>query len=243
MSQTPMFVTRDRELERGHEAATEELAEHRWHWTLDESNPERVSNNEYARLVGRSRSSIQRMAHGYAAWRGRQPGFPGGPVTLTDFIEQANLGAEKAEATEAVAKATGKSFTAAARSDRSEIREVLATAQDRAERKGTTVSEELPRVAESREKARQVRSRESTERKKNTALFMVEFEGHIAAAVRRLREALALARDVDFDEEQVEMLEGSIDTLRTLVRLIDVRITGETGVDWDAELAALTEKE
>jgi hypothetical protein len=160
---------------------------------------------------------------------------------LNDFIEQANLGAEKAAATEAVAAVTGKSFSNVARSHRTEVREVLATAQDRAERKGTTVSEELPKVADFREKARQTAKRERDERRMSQ-FMLVELEGHLGAAIRRLREALAIARDVDFDQEQVEWLEGSIDTLRTLVRLIDVRVTGETGIDWDAEFANIMEE-
>jgi len=240
------FVARDRELEAAHDKASEELAEHRWHWTLDESNAERVPLREYARQVGRSLKSIQRQAHGYAAWREVTRSdrvTPGGPQTLHDFIAQANLSAEKAEATQAVAAARGTSFGAAAHpTRRAEVREVLATAQDRAERKGTTVSEELPRVAVSREKARQVASQERRDKQEAKGLFLVEVEGHLGAAIRRLREALALVRDVDFDPEQVELLEHTVETLRTLVRLIDVRLTGSTGTDWDAEFASIMEE-
>jgi hypothetical protein len=184
------------------------------------------------------------MASGYASWKARasEALTPGRPVTLNDFVQHAKIGAEKQEAVQAVAVATGKSFGAAAHPNMSgEVREVLATAQDRAERKGTTVSDELPRIAKSREKARQAARKERRERQQTKAFFLVEVEGHLGAAIRRLREALALVRDVDFDTEQVEMLEGTVDTLRTLVRLIDVRITGETGIDWDAEFADVME--
>jgi hypothetical protein len=47
---------------------TEKLAQLRWHWTLDESNPEAVGVREYARQVGRNDSVIHRMARGYANW-------------------------------------------------------------------------------------------------------------------------------------------------------------------------------
>jgi len=243
LEKLPQFVTRDRELERGHEAATEKLAEHRWHWTLDESNPDRVSIREYARSVSRDEKTIRRMTSGYAAWlrRPEAAARPGMPVSLTDFIMQANLGADRAEAAEAVAAATGRAFTTVAKHHRPEVREVLATAQDRAARRGTTVSEELPRVAQSREDARQAARRERHDRRENRTFFLVEVEGHLGAAIRQLRDALDLVRDADFSEEEVEQLEDTLAKLKTFVRLIDVRMTGNTGVDWDAEFAAIME--
>ena len=72
--------------------ASEELARHRWHWTLDESNPDRVSFSEYAAGVGRHKSQIQSFARGYAlkvASEGcpvvvdaRTIGCPGGGIAL-----------------------------------------------------------------------------------------------------------------------------------------------------------------
>ena len=44
---------------------SEALAQHRWHWTIDESNPERVSLSEYARSVGRHLSNIAAQVKGY----------------------------------------------------------------------------------------------------------------------------------------------------------------------------------
>lgn len=238
------FVVRDRELEAVHEKSTEKLAKHRWHWTLDKSNPKRVTVREYAREVGRNLSTVQAMAKGYAAWSTRDHARvvgPGMPVTINDFIERAKLGADKAVATEAVARATGKSFGNTATGRRQEVREVLTTAQERAERRGTSVAEEAPKVADWREKGRQATKREKDSRR--AAHFMlVEFEGHIGAAMRRLRQALAIARDVDFDQEETELLEDSIAKLKMIVDLIDVRITGEKGgIDWDSEFSRVME--
>jgi hypothetical protein len=236
------FVVRDRELESVQQRSIEKLAQHRWHWTLDDSNPDRVSIAEYARRVSRGRATIHRMAYGYKAWSVRNSGHsPGEPVTLTDFIEQANLAAEKAEAVEAVAAATGKSFSNTAVSKRAEVRDVLDTARERAERKGTTVSDELPAVADFREKARRAAQKEKDSRRASH-FMLVEVEGHIGAAMRRLRQALAIARDVDFDAEETELLEDSIAKLRMIVDLIDVRITGERGgIDWDTEFTKVME--
>src|SRR5262245_34680568 len=238
----PDFVAEDRRLESAQGKATEKLAQHRWHWTLDESNPGRVSLHEYARRVGRGVASIHRMAHGYEAFRNSGTPAIGGPVTLTDYIEQANLSAEKAEATRAVAAATGKSFSTTAVGQRTEVREVLDTARERAERKGTTVSEELPKVAEFRERARTARQSEKDARQAKR-FTLVEIEGHLGAAIRRLKEALALASETDFDSEETEVISESIERLKTMIALIDVKITGSNStIDWDAEFAEVMDE-
>jgi hypothetical protein len=245
----PQYVVKDRELERGHEKTTEKLAQHRWHWTLDESNPRRISLKEYARRVDRGFARIHAMAHGYADWQTAKSDpelgiEPGRPVKLIDFIEQAKLGAEKAAATQAVAAATGKAYSTISTTPvyRTEVREVLATAQDRAERHGTTLSEELPNVAKSRAKARQAKQTERRSRKEARTLFLVQVEGHLGTAIRQLRQALDLVRDADFTDDEVEALEGTLENLKTFVRLIDVRLTGNTGLDWDEEFASIMEE-
>jgi hypothetical protein len=48
------------------ESTSQELAQHRWHWTLDESNPKRVSMRDYTDEVGRSYSTIRTSVKGYA---------------------------------------------------------------------------------------------------------------------------------------------------------------------------------
>jgi len=57
-----------RALEKSAESASEQLAKHRWHWTLDETNPERVSLRAYARDVGRAESIVRKYANSYADW-------------------------------------------------------------------------------------------------------------------------------------------------------------------------------
>jgi hypothetical protein len=56
-------LERDRELETSDAAA---LQVHRWHWTLNPANKERVSVGEYALAVDRHRSVIYNDAQGYA---------------------------------------------------------------------------------------------------------------------------------------------------------------------------------
>jgi hypothetical protein len=105
-------VQQDRTLQK----AADDLAQLRWHWTLDESNPDRVSFREYARQVGVHKKSVGAMANGYAAYitagGGDVPPTPGEPQSVTDHIELANMGAERQDAVKAVAKATGASVDA-----------------------------------------------------------------------------------------------------------------------------------
>jgi len=63
-TRTRNYVWRDRELS----ADADELMQLRWHWTLDESNPERVSFAEYAAAVGTDESKIAVDANGWAEY-------------------------------------------------------------------------------------------------------------------------------------------------------------------------------
>lgn len=98
-------VAEDQQLEGEAERSREGLARHRWHWTLDETNPDRVPAREYARSVGRSKNTVLNMVNGYAAWAGR--GAP--PTELADELERAKLSGDRLAATEAVAEAAGVS--------------------------------------------------------------------------------------------------------------------------------------
>jgi hypothetical protein len=87
-------IATDRRLDENATRASEDLARHRWHWTLDESNPDRVSIRAYARNVGRSDLTIGAQVKGYAASAAR--GTP-----LNEEIERARMGGET-EATNGV---------------------------------------------------------------------------------------------------------------------------------------------
>jgi hypothetical protein len=61
----------DKGLEAAHEEAQKALAYHRWHWTTDESNPRRVSVEDYARQVGKHKSEIRKYVDAYELTTGR----------------------------------------------------------------------------------------------------------------------------------------------------------------------------
>lgn len=65
---------------------------------------------------------------------------------LAEAITRAQMSAEKEAVVDAVAQAEGVTFNTA-RNRHDEVREVRTIAQERAERRGTSVEEEAPRVA------------------------------------------------------------------------------------------------
>jgi hypothetical protein len=195
------YVKTDRELEAAASSTAEAIAAHRWHWTLDESNPERVSIREYAREVGRHRRVIGKMAQGYADWTA---GAAGG-ATLSECIERASMSAESEAATEAVAEARGITFKTARQSRPVETRRVREIARERAEQRGTTVEEEAPKVADWIVKSEQAEQRRQDERKERIGLRFVEMEGHLTKAKRALVDALNLSHNVPWGDEEREL--------------------------------------
>jgi hypothetical protein len=231
-------IKEDRSLDAAASRSQEELAKLRWHWTLDESNPKRVGIREYAKAVGRSHTTIRTVAAGYAAWK-EASGSVHASRSLNDEIEMAKLGATKQVATEALAKATGKSIGNVASTRRSDIDSVIRSAEHRAERQGTTVEEEIPRAAASHAKTQQHEAKAKADRKAKHTLQYIRLEGLITTASIALKKALDEAADVAFNEEEEFLLRDSIAHLQALLTLIDLRVGGTPDIDWDGELAKI----
>lgn len=228
-------VTEDRTLTSRVASASEQLARLRWHWTLDESNPGRVSIRAYARQMGVAPSVIGRYAHGYQNWQGGLPE----ETTLSEAINRARMGAETEAATDAVAKSRGLTLTTVHNHRQPEVRRVRQIARERAEQQGTTVEEEAPKVAKNIVKLEQVDMKRKTERVHRLGEY-VEMERLLEAAKRHLLRAVQMAHTVDWDEEQSELLKQTVRNLKALLDLLDRAYYGAADVDWDAELAELT---
>jgi hypothetical protein len=230
-------ITEDRRLDGTAAKAQEVLARLRWHWTLDESNPKRVSFRDYAAAVGRDQKTIRMWA---TAWdRTNVAGDVPRTRSLTDEFELAGLGERRRVAAEAIADATGMTASNIVAHHRDKIRETISAAEDAADRRGTSVDEEIPRVAQSHQRTREVAARGRSDRKARSSLRFIEMEGDFAAAKRRLVHALEVAKDVGFDDEELTMLRNTIAQLTALLNLIDMRLGGMPNVDWDAEAAKL----
>lgn len=238
MSDLPReVVTEDRRLETAATSASEELARLRWHWTLDETNTDRVSLREYARAVGRAHSIIARDANAYALT------VRGGANSLNEARERANMGAETEAATEAVAAARGLSMAQTRKTRVTEVRRVRDIARERVEQHGGTIEEQAEKAADWIVRAENAERGRKVERSERLGLRFVELEAHIEAMRRRGEEALAVARSVDWEEEHQELLRHTVSQVKALLGLIDVALAGASDIDWDAELAAITEEE
>jgi len=229
-------IKADARLDAASTTSTEALAEHRWHWTLDETNPDRVSFSQYGRDVGRSFTAIAKHANAWNEYR-----LNSRVQTLADAMELVKLGADRREATEAVAAATGKSpATLRSGSNRQEVTSVLDTARERAERKGTPLADEIPIVAQHREAARKAQATSQAERQKRHTMRYLELEGDIASAKIKLTHVLKATAGHQLEPEETELLRTSIAALAALLNLIDLRLGGDTHTDWDAELAKIS---
>jgi hypothetical protein len=86
----PSAIQKDHELEGRAERSSEALAKHRWHWTLDPSNPGKVSQREYARAVGRSQTTVSHYAQGHQLYVERLIGPANRQLSITDAIRLAS---------------------------------------------------------------------------------------------------------------------------------------------------------
>ena len=238
-------VAKDHELEGRSDRASEALAKHRWHWTLDESNPQRVSPREYAKVVGRAHVTIFRHAKGYALYTERmsvRPGATVGGFTIQDAIRLAELKVEDQEFAEAIAQGSGKSVAQVARGDnRHKMHAIVGQAKDRAERRGTNAVDEARDLAEQHRKTREMDAEHRKSRAKARTFRYIGIEGDLASAKRKLLNALKDAEGVDFSEEELDLIRDSIAQVRAVLNLLDLRMSGDPNVDWDAEFEKIGE--
>lgn len=233
-------VDKDHDLEGRSTRASEALAKHRWHHTLDPAGPG-FSFAAYGRAVGRSDSVIRHHAVGYQTFVERTTNpVPGTGFTIEDGIRLAHQSAEQQAFTEAIAEGSGQPVARVARGDnRHRTRAIVDRAHQRAERRGgDPVDHARDIAAEERRVAEANRVREQTERQRRSIRF-VHIEGHLAAAQRRLLGALSEAEGVGFSDDEMELIRDSIEKVRAVLTLIDLRMAGTPDIDWDAEAARL----
>jgi hypothetical protein len=229
-------IKEDFRLEKTESEASVALMKHRWHWTLDESNPKRVSLRQYAREIGKAFVVIHKYANGYKLWTDLS-----GEITPSESMGRASMSAEKEAVTEAVAKAHDLSFEEARKSRGTEIKRIRDWARDRAEEKETSVEEEAPDLAKAAVRTRKGEAKLKADRLNRRGLRYIEAEGDLAAAQRKLTKVLTLAQEVEWDSEEVDLLQDSISKIRALLNLIDLKLAGDAEIDWDAELAKLAD--
>lgn len=244
--ETPLpadVVEKDHKLEGSHTKATEALAKHRWHWTLDETNTKRVSLGAYARSTGRNLATIRNHARGYEMWLAH--GCT--PMTLTECIERARMSSEKADVVEAVAVANAVEFTTAKLRHATDVKRVQHAIERKVEQQPTITPEEKKEYGQKVAKAiaggRQADRERATRKKNQKSMLLMTIEGELAQARRCLLRALDEARlSTGFDPgDPLDYLAQSVDNLIATAELLRVAVGGEANVDWDAELMKLRE--
>jgi hypothetical protein len=236
-------VEKDHKLDGAATKTAEALAKHRWHWTLDETNPSRVSLGAYSRATGRNLATIRNHARGYELWIARGAST----MTLTECLERARMSAEKTEIVEAVAEANAIGFKTATRAFAPDIKRVQHAIERKVEQQPAITPEET--VEYGKKVARMIAAgrtadRQRAERKKNQkSMLLVTIEGELAQARRCLLRALDEARlSGGFDHgDELDYLRQSIDNLIATAGLLRVAVGGSANVDWDAELIKLGE--
>ena len=223
-------VEEDHALEKAAERTSVALMEHRWHWTLDESNPERVSMREYARQIGRENRVIQRYANGFVIWRDASGG-----VSPEEARARASMSVETEAATEAVAEARGLQFGYVTKEFGSEVRHVREVARQRAEEKGTSITDELPQVAAFTYKAERVEQERTAERRRREPLRHIQIEARLLDAQRALIRAIQESEGVDLSPESRDLLRETLDNVKRLIVIADRAIVDAYDQSWRQE--------
>ena len=223
-------------------ARTQELASLRWHWTLNEENPDRVSYAEYGRENGRSLSIVRQMARGYAEWVERQELRGVDSTPLADIVALQLYGADRRSVVEAYSAKTG---TPATTTRNAEHRSIVDTAHDiaqqRAIRRGTSIAEESEAAVDWAVNGRKSRQRRAENRKAQRTMEYLSASASLHKARVALVKALGHVKDVQFNKTETRLLIEDCQRLEDALRLARLELTGESGIDWDKELTKLSE--
>src|SRR5271166_743271 len=200
-------IEQDRELDVQEQVAGSALSELRWHWTLDESNPDAVTCAEYARQVGAHESTIHEYADGWAMIvLGLKP-----EKDLPDARKLSQMSQERAAATEAVAKAEGISVSRAKDGRKDDVKRVREAMDDYAEQHPESTPDDRAEIA--RRTAKNISVSRKLERSQRDELLtsqphlLTQIQGELAKGREALTAAKNLARDASPDVFAPEYLE------------------------------------
>lgn len=129
----PEAVEEFHRIEAAYEPLQETLARHCWHWTLDTSNPDKVSLRQFAKDIKRDLKSVRPMARGYARFVAQGEGNI--PLTLGECILREAMSAGRELATDALVKVSkgitevngGKGWTFTTARQKSELIKAVVT--------------------------------------------------------------------------------------------------------------------
>jgi hypothetical protein len=164
-------------------------------------------------------------------------------------VPVADQNADRRTATEAVAGANDVTPESARRDLVAEVDAVRNATEregERREEKGEPFpveerEEYARKLAEMRKHRREADERHREQESKNGYLMLLEMNGNLDGARKLLRKALDIAIRAEFAGEDLEIMEQRYDELRAVFNLVGAALAGDSGTDWDAELAKLGE--
>lgn len=235
MKSLDTLVKEDRAIEAEATSKTLALMEHRWKAVRVEG----YGIKEYARALGhRQHGTVSKYVRGWEFWQERHEGGRN-VATPLDALDLASMSEIKRDAVEAVAEAKGISASHASRHHAPSVaraREIIEAEPDRAA--GITKAREH---TERVEHMRTRRTEVEADKRRSLPKAYIEVEYELDKARRALQNAIGWARGHDggFDTECVELMSDSLAKVRSLLELMNMAIIGESGVDWDSELARI----
>ena len=120
------------------------------------------------------------------------------------------------------------------------VKAAKALAEERAERKGTSVQEEAKAAAEWIVKSRKAEQARREREKAQHTLEWIAATGELHKARAAIHKSIKHIDGVQFDAEETASLCDEFGRLEAAMKHARLYITGKIDVDWDDELARLT---
>lgn len=226
------LVTADRNLDKKRGDATLRLMQHR-----AEAVAEVGSLRPYADALGVHHSLIAHYANAWAMWQRRTVDPEVATLSPNDCLELAKMSEQRQQATRIVSKATGKSIKTVATEMPEQVRRVTDVLRDEPDiNKAIEHATKLTELAQRRhDNAAEQKARKNT----SYGRSWLAIERQLGKVETGLRMALLDARDGNLNDDGVELITDRLTRCQNLLHLLNLKVTGSSGIDWDAEAAAL----
>lgn len=233
--QVPQEVIQaDSMLESSAEKASLDLYKHRWHWTYDPENPDRVPVRDYAFAVGRSESTIRAHAKGYESWL-KNPDNG----SINEHAIRAGMTHERVLASEAVAQLHGVGLSTVKQKHQVEVNDLIADAKRRAQNDNVPFETAMQSAIEFHRNAVISRAEQRKRTMEQHGLRYVNIESKLTEARNKLYLVLQELQGLELNDRERQALIDSLRRADSVLRLCDLALTGSVEVDWDAELEKL----
>jgi hypothetical protein len=249
--QRQQVIAEDHRLEEASELSGWNLAKHRWHWTMDVSNPDRwESVRAYAEAIGRTQPTVRVYVTAYEIYLDKSERVNLSPVKFTEFLIMASASQDRQNAIAAISEARGIGIAATQRLHREDIK-IVKDAVDEfvTEHPGATPQQKQEKA---NTVAKMIKVRETYDTKRqdllsaNKPILLTVLLGHAHKAKAELLEMVEHAQEFDVSiEENYELLTTLQEALGKIVDAVEMvkrALAGEEAIDWNAELAKLREE-